>query len=111
MNGALDVIVKTLLRSRFERLLNKTDHLTGNGDARFGARPSSEEKDDVLRTTRHNSSQEPRSNVLHRWHRKPSFMEILNKIGDQMAIKNGYRGALCVESSPIRTRKIHQILQ
>ena len=38
-------------------------------------------------------------------------MEIMNKIGDQMTIKNGYRGTLRVEAPPIGAGEIHQILQ
>ena len=81
------------------------------GDPRFRARAGTGQEDDVSRAARHNSSQEPGAEILHRRKRKPTFMEIMNNIGNQVTIRNGYGRALRVESPPVGTRKVHEVLE
>jgi hypothetical protein len=38
-------------------------------------------------------------------------MEIMNKIGNQMTIEDGYRRTFRVESSPVRTGQVYKVLQ
>src|SRR6266481_300312 len=111
MNSALNVVVQTHFGLCVERLFNKMNHLAGNGNTRFGACTSTEQENDVSRAAHHNKdSQEPRLNVVHSWHRKSSFMKIVNKIGHQMAIEDGDGRTFGIESSPICSRQINKIL-